>query len=138
MGGDHLAAAFRDFPDGLADLSVGRIELCQIALRIGPKSLGVGRIRGAKRVTNIGHIYLRIGDRLPGMRIGIGAQFERRDVFGGDDDRRLAAGSLQQPRQPALQAEAVDDKEFCIGDLLGVGRRRRIDVNVAVGWPATR
>src|SRR5450432_2309083 len=98
MGGDYLAARWRNPPDGLAYLPVERIQRCQIALRIGPKSLGVSRICGAKRVADIGYVYPCIRRRLPGMRIGIGTQFERRDVFGGDDDRRLASGGLQQPR----------------------------------------
>src|SRR6202035_583221 len=45
----------------------------------------------------------------------------------------LAARGLHQPRQPALEAKAVDDKEFGVRDLPGVGRRRRIDMHVAIG-----
>ena len=40
---------------------------------------------------------------------------------------------MHQPRQPALQTQTVDDKQFGIRDLFGVRRRRRIDVHVAVG-----
>ena len=45
----------------------------------------------------------------------------------------LAAGGLHQPRQPAFQPEAVDDDELGVGDLLRIGRRRRIDMRVAIG-----
>jgi hypothetical protein len=43
------------------------------------------------------------------------------------------ACGLHQPRQPALEAETVDDHEFRIRDLLRIRWRRRIDVHVAIG-----
>ena len=114
-------------------LAVERIEFGQIGLRIGAKDRGIGGVGGHQRVADIGDIDLRVGDRLPGMRIGGGADAARRDAVGRGDDLGLAAGGLHQPRQPALEAKAVDDEKPGIRDLLRIRRRRRIDVHVAIG-----
>ena len=94
------------------DLAVERVELGQITVRIGAKSRGVRRVGGDQRVADIGDIDLGVGDRLPGMRIGGAADLERHDAVGRGHDRGLAAGGLHQPRQPALQTEAVDDRSL--------------------------
>jgi hypothetical protein len=57
----------------------------------------------------------------------------RLDAFGGDHDRRFGAGGLDQPLEPAFEAEPVHEDELGIGDLLGIARRGRIDVGIAVG-----
>ena len=105
----------------------------QIAFGIGTKNLGIRGVGGTQRVADIGDIDPGVDDGLPGMRIGIRAYFERRDTIGRGHDHRLAACGLHQPRQLALQAKAVDDHELRVRNLLGVRRRRRIDVRVAVG-----
>src|SRR6202022_4565834 len=82
MGGDHLAVVLRDLRHRFPHLAVERVEFRQIGLRLASKALGVSGVGGNKRVADIGHICLRIGNRLPGMRIGVGAEFERRDALG--------------------------------------------------------
>jgi hypothetical protein len=67
------------------------------------------------------------------MRIGIAVDLERRDAGGCGCDHSLAAGGLHEPRQPSLHAKPVDHDHPGVRDLLGVGRRRRIDVGVAIG-----
>ena len=59
-------------------------------------------------------------------------------VLRGDDDRRLGAGGLDQPLDPALEAEAVDDDETRLGDPAGVARCRGIAVGVGVGADEAR
>ena len=97
-----------------------------------------GRVGGDQPVADVGRINLDVGDRLPGVRIaavavtmafGVAA---RLDALGGGDERGLAAGGLHQPLDPALEAQAVDHHDLGVGELPGVGRRRRIDVRVGV------
>jgi hypothetical protein len=132
VGRDHLALRRRDLLDRDPDLAVERVQLRQIAVRIGAKNPGVGRVGSGERVADVGHIDLRIGDRLPGMRIGGATGFQRRDAVACGHDGGLAAGGLHQPRQPALQPETVDNQEPGLRHLPGVGRCRRIDMHIAV------
>ncbi len=57
---------------------------------------------------------------------------ERLDALGCDDDRRLGAGCFHQPIEPALEAKPVDEDEPGVGDLLGIRRRWRIDMGIAI------
>ncbi len=57
----------------------------------------------------------------------------RRHRGGGGHHGALVLGRFQQAGDEAFEAEAVDDHEVGLGDGLGVGRRRLVDVGVAVG-----
>ena len=56
----------------------------------------------------------------------------RRDAFRRLDHSGAVAGRLDEARQPALEAEAVDDDELCGRDGLRIRWCRRIDMGVAV------
>jgi hypothetical protein len=97
---------------------------------------------GGQRVANIGDIDFRVGDRLPGVRVRpsvvvivvvAAGTLERLDALGRDYDRRLGAGCLDQPLEPAFEAQSVDEDELGVGNLLGVAGRGRIDMGIAVG-----
>ncbi len=104
---------------------------------IGAVDIRRRRIGRDQRIADIGHIDLGVGDRLPGVRIGVAVvvsrlrRLARRDAFGRDDNGRLVAGGLGQPRHPALEAETVGDDEFRVGNGLRVRRCRRIDMRIA-------
>ncbi len=57
---------------------------------------------------------------------------DRHDALRGDDHLGLGARGLDQPVDPALEAEAVDDDEARRRHRLGVGRGRHEAVRVAV------
>src|SRR5258707_10252893 len=133
MGGDHLAAAFRDLRNRRLHIAVERVEFGQIAagiIAVDPAARGIG---ASRRVPDVGQIDFGVGGRLPGVWIGVRAELAGGDALGGGDHGALAACGLYEPRQPALQPETVDDHELCIRNLLGVRRRRRIDMHVAIG-----
>src|SRR5262249_61323402 len=109
---------------------------------VGEVGVLAGGIGGKERMAVMGDVDFGLGDRLPsvGVRppvvvivVVVAGALERLYPFGGDHDRCLGAGCLDQPLEPALEAQPVDEYEFGIGDLLGVAGRRRIDVGIAVG-----
>ena len=71
VGGDDAAAVGRDFRDRVLHLGVERVELAEIGGGVGLIGGLAGRIGRDQRVADIGDIDFRIGDRLPGMRIGV-------------------------------------------------------------------
>ena len=145
--GDDAAAIGGNFGDHLAHLPLEDVEFGEIGRGIGDIGVLAGRVGGDQRIANIGDIDLRVGDRLPGVRIRppvvvimamVAGALARLDAFGGDHDRRFGAGGLDQPLEPTFEAEPVHEDELGIGSLLGVARRGRIDVGIAVGTDQSR
>ena len=99
-----------------------------------------GGIDGDQPVADIGDIELAVGKALPGMRIGDGLLLAallldhgaRLDALGRDDDLAFEAGGFLQPVHPALEAKAVGEENGRGREVLGVGRRRLVDMGVAV------
>jgi hypothetical protein len=140
VAGDHAAAISGNPGDRVPHLALERVELGEIGGGVRVVSGLAGRIGGNQRVADIGHIDFRIGDGLPGMRVGpamvmvvTAGPLARLYTFGRDHDRRLGAGRLDQALEPAFEAEPVHEHDIGLGHLLGVGRRRRVDMGIAIG-----
>ena len=101
--------------------------------------LAVG-IGGDQPIADIGDIELAVGEALPGMRIGDGLGLAallldhgaRLHARRGDDHLALEARGFLQSLHPPLEAEAVDEQDLRGREVLGVGRRRLIDMRVAI------
>src|SRR6266702_882949 len=133
VGGDHLAPLGRDLGDGLTYLAVERFELFQIGFGLGTEEIRISRVGRSERIGDVSHINFRVGDGLTGMGIGGRAELVRCDARARGHDRGLAAGGLHQPRQPALEAEPVDDDKLCVRNALRIAWCGRVDVDVTVG-----
>ena len=142
VAGDELPAVGGNLGDHVAHLALERVELGEVGRGIGLVGDFAGGIGGDQRIADIGDVDFRVGHRLPGVRVGLpvvvvvsapAGALARLDALGRNDDRRLGAGGLDQPLDPTLEAEPVDEHELGVGHALGVGRRRRIDMGVAVG-----
>jgi hypothetical protein len=142
VAGDDPAAVGGNPGDHVPHLALERIELGEIGGGVRGVGVLAGGIGGDQRVANIGNIDLGVGHRLPGVRIrrsmvvimtAVARALARLDAFGRDDDRRLGAGRFHQPLEPALETEAVHEHQFGVGSALGVARRGRVDMGIAVG-----
>ena len=58
---------------------------------------------------------------------------QQRHSVRGDNGLALIAAGVEQARHPALELQAVEHHQVCLGQGPGVGRARGVDVGVAVG-----
>ena len=70
VGGDDLAARWRQLGDAVADQLFDVVDLGQIAPGIGCIEFFAGRVGGDQAVADVLHVDAAVGETLPGMGIG--------------------------------------------------------------------